>query len=173
MKKLLLFTFLFSFIFNVHAQDDDNGIEFHSVSVSPLNFYFANRDGGFGVNLDVAFNKGKHIFKVYAGGAIEAKLDILGVSPKDQFLEFNVMYGRELNIVDWFGIDFYAGAGYFDFTYDKFSSGEYNEGTIGFPLQSKIRFNTGRIFSLGIQLHSNINSATIIYHPGIFVQVKI
>ncbi len=173
MKKFLLITFLSSIIFNVYAQDDDNGIEFHSVSLSPLSVYFSNRDGGVGLNLDVAFNKGKHIFKVYAGGAIAASDIVLGDNKNDQFLEFNLMYGRALNLTNWFGIDLYAGVGYFDFYYDKGSSVEYNVGTIGFPLQSRIRFNTGRFFSLGVQFHSNINSATTIHLPGIFVQLKL
>ena len=173
MKKIFLTAFFFSFILSLTAQNENKGIEFHSISFSPLNIYFGERDSGFGMNLDVSFNKGNHIFKIYAGGASEFGINIGGESINDSFAEYNILYGRELKIKEWLGIDFFAGVGYFNFKYNGGSSTEYKKAVIGFPLQSKIRFNTGRIFSLGVQLHSNINSATTIYQPGIFLQWKI
>ena len=173
MKKLFLTIFFLSIILSVTAQNENKGIEFHSISFSPLNVYFSDRDSGFGMNLDVSFNTGQHIFKVYAGGASEFGINLGGESINDSFAEYNILYGRELKIKKWFGIDFFAGVGSFNFTYDKGSSTESKNNVIGFPLQSKIRFNTGRIFSLGVQLHSNINSATTIYQPGIFLQWKL
>jgi hypothetical protein len=173
MKKIFLIAFFFSLILNINAQEKNNGIEVHSISFSPLSIYFANRDGGFGMNIDVSFSKGKHIFKIYAGGASEFTISYGGGKRTDSFGEYNILYGRELKIKKWFGIDLFAGAGYFNFKYNGGSSTEYNKGVIGFPLHSKIRFNTGRIFSLGLQLHSNINNATTIYQPGIFLQWKL
>ena len=96
-----------------------------------------------------------------------------GGSINDNYAEYNILYGRELKIKEWFGIDFFAGAGFFNFRYDGGSSTEYKKRVIGIPFQSKIRFNTGRIFSLGVQSHSNINNATIIFQPSIFLQWKL
>lgn len=173
MRKLFLILFFLGVILSVTAQDENKGIEFHSISFSPLNIYFSDRDNGFGMNLDVSFNTGKHIFKIYAGGASEFSINIGGENINDSFAEYNILYGRELEIKKWFGIDFFAGVGFLNFKYDTGSSTEYKKGVIGFPLQSKIRFNTGRVFSLGVQLHSNINNATTIYQPGIFLQWKL
>jgi hypothetical protein len=91
LKIFLFITFLFSIIFNVYAQDDNNGIEFHSASFSPLSVYFSNRDGGVGFNFDVALNKGKQIFNVYVGGAVVASDIVLGDNKNDQLLGFNLM----------------------------------------------------------------------------------
>lgn len=173
MKKLFLIAFFSCIALNIKAQENNKGIEFHNISFSPLSIYFADRDGGLGMNIDVSFNKGKHIFKIYVGGASEFAINYGGGKISDSFGEYNILYGRELKIKKWFGIDLFAGAGYFNFKYNGGSSAEYNKGVIGFPLQSKIRFNTGQIFSLGLQLHSNINNATIIYQPGIFLQWKL
>lgn len=178
MKNLIFITLILSVILSVNAQDDKKGLEFHSISFS-LNGHLAevldpyyedsnSRSSGIGLNFDIAMNKGLHIFKLYASRGGEA--DILG---GDYFSEYNLMYGRELNIKEWLGIDFFAGIGSFTY-YSSYSFPTKNKkGVIGFPLQSKIRFNTGRIFSLGIQLHSNINSATMLYQSGIFLQWKL
>ena len=173
MKNLFFITLILSFILSVNAQDDNKGIEFHSISFS-LNGYLAegldseydNDQYGIGLNFDIAMNKGLHIFKLY--GSIGGEADILG---GDYFREYNLMYGRELNIKEWFEIDFFAGIGFFKYNYDTSSPNKF---VVGFPLQSKIRFNTGRIFSLGIQLHININSTTtMFYQSGIFCQWKL
>lgn len=178
--KAFIFIICLFFCFNISAQDDNKGLEFHSISIS-LNGYLAegfdsdlqDKNSGFGLNFDIAVNKGPHIFKLYAGGGSEVNLDLWGESENDKFKEYNLMYGRELNIKEWFGIDLFAGVGFFRYIYERSSQTKSKKGVFGFPLQSKIRFNTGRIFSLGLQLHSNINSATTIFQSGIFVQWKL
>lgn len=178
MKKTFALIFL-NFITYGTAQNENKGIEFHNISFSPLNIYFADRDFGFGQNLDVSFNLDNHIFKLYAGRGSEFVINFEGdgvfegESINNSFGEYNLLYGRELEIKNWFGIDLFAGLGFFHCKYDGNSSREYTENVIGFPLQSKIRFNTGRTFSLGLQLNTNINSATTIYQAGIFLQWKL
>ena len=84
------------------------------------------------------------------------------------------MYGRELKIKEWIQVDFFAGVGQFNYKYNGGSSTEeFKKKAIGFPLQSKIRFNTGKIFSVGLQFHKNINNATAVNHFGIFLQWKL
>ncbi|TXE19898.1 hypothetical protein ES692_01165 [Psychroserpens burtonensis] len=173
MKKIMLILLFLSFILNGHAQDETNKLKLHSISLAPLNLYFANRDGGFVVNLDVGFNYGKHIFKVYAGQGSQFKINFIGEAIQDSFDEYNIMYGRELQINEWLHIDFFGGLGFFNFKYDENSRREYTKGSVGLPLQSKIRFNINKNVALGLQLHSNINSATSIYQPGIFVQWRL
>ncbi|HBK71708.1 MAG TPA: hypothetical protein DDZ39_08670 [Flavobacteriaceae bacterium] len=85
-----------------------------------------------------------------------------------------MLYGKEIPIKNWLAIDLFAGLGYFKFNYNQGSSTkEYKKDTMGFPLQSRIKFKTGKTFSLGLQLHSNINSATTIYQPGLSLQCRL
>jgi len=138
MKMTFIILLFFSFIENGTAQKDNKEIEFHSISLSPLSIYFADRDGGLGANIDVSFNSENHIFKIYVGGASEFTINLGGESIKDSFGEYNLLYGRELNIKKWLGIDLFTGVGFFNFVYNGgSSSGEYKKGVIGFPLQSK------------------------------------
>lgn len=182
MKKALTVIVCLSFILNSIAQDasketeHNNRLQFHSISLTPLSLYFSEEGGGLVSTIDVGFNSGKHIFKVCAGGGTEFKLNLGGESPKDSFQEYNILYGRALPIKKWFAIDFFAGVGYFNFKYSGTYATNYvayKKGVIGFPLQSKIRFNITKTFSSGLQLHSNINSATTIYQPGIFFQFNL
>ena len=62
-EKALIVLLFFSFILTGNVQDDKQGLEFHSVSISPLSVYFADRDSGLGGNRDVGFNSGDHNLK--------------------------------------------------------------------------------------------------------------
>lgn len=167
MKNLFLTILFFSIILNINAQEKDKETLFYSISFSPLNIYSDNTSGGLGLNADVSFNKGNHIFKIYLGCATEFKL--FG-GAADTFVEYNLLYGRKLEITKWVGIDLFAGLGYFNFSDSSLKS---KKETIGFPLQGKIRFNTGPKFSLGLQLHRNTNNVKNVNHYGIFLQWKL
>ena len=191
MRKLLLILALFTFIGNMFAQDivEKRKIEFHSIGFSPLSFYTSNRDGGVALNIELGANYGEHVFKLYGGTGSEFQIIVLGSPITDSYTEWSLMYGREFQgAKNYLFFDVFAGIGYFNFTYDKGATEDiYNypsdpnlnyprereKGVLGIPLDVKLRFKTGRIFSIGLQVHANFNSATTIVQPGIFLQWKL
>lgn len=198
MKNILSVLLLFFSLSAVFAQDvsqivevsdvGKNGIEFHSIAFSPLSFYSSNRDGGVALDIELGFNYGLNVVKLYAGSGSEFTVSVFGASITDSYTEVSVLYGRELKAGEFFFVDLFAGIGYFAFTYDggaiptntfnyytnSFNTiGEYKKTVIGIPLDLKFRFQTGRLFSLGLQIHGNINSATSIVQPGLFLQWKL
>ncbi|MCH7524613.1 MAG: hypothetical protein IIC74_06290, partial [Bacteroidetes bacterium] len=134
----------------------------------------------------------KHIYKLFALSGSEFTFSILGPSKREDFHEIDLLYGRELIVNKWLYFDFYGGLGLFNQTITipvaipgtggscgfggfciNIPDYEYirnKNKTIGLSLQSKIRFKTSKRFSLGIQLHTNINSVNTIYSSGIFFQ---
>lgn len=192
MRKLLLILALVAFTGDILAQDEvgNRKLEFHSIAFSPLGFYTSNRDGGLAINIEVDVNYGEHVFKLYGGTGSEVQINIFGSPINDTYTEWSLMYGREfLGGQDYFFIDIFAGIGYFKFTYDKGATEniypnytyddygnlprERKEAVIGLPLDLKLRFKTGKIFCLGLQVHANFNSATTIVQTGIFLQWKL
>ncbi len=171
MKKVLLLMLFCSISMNSqNIIEKTSKFEFHSVSFSPISVYLSSRNGGLGGNIDLSINKGKHILKLYIGAGSEISL----FSVSDEFAEYNLMYGREFLLEKWLSIDFFVGLGYFNFKYNKGSTTKfYEETVVGFPIQSKIRFKTGRIFYLGLQLSNNLNTATSVYNPGLFLQWRL
>ncbi|MDC9724013.1 MAG: hypothetical protein PSN34_14750 [Urechidicola sp.] len=182
--KLLLVLFVCSTV--LFSQEDK--LKFHSVSIAPANYYFDAHVDGFAASIDVNFNKGKHIFKILGLVGDEVKTLTFGPGVRKNSYEINILYGRELKVNNWLYFDFFGGVGYFEqvITIPERipGSGSFNglwqvyeyenkkdrAKTIGFPLQSRIRFKTGFRFSLGLQLHANLNSVNAIYTLGPFVQ---
>lgn len=173
MKKVILLITLLSCFANISAQEVDKGWQFHGISFAPFNLYYTNRSGGFAMNLDLSVNSGSNIVKIYGGSGMEFRLKLFGESVYDSFTEIDVLYGREIKVKEWMCVDAFVGAGYFKFNYDNNAPNECDETLIGFPLQNKIRFNVGKVLSFGLQLHANINRATSIYQPGLFVQYRL
>ena len=194
MRKLLIILALFTFIGNMFAQDvvEKRKLEFHSIGFSPLSFYTSNRDGGVALSIELAANYGEHVFKLYGGTGSEMTINIWGTPISDTYTEWSLMYGREFQAgKDYVFFDVFAGIGYFNFTYDKgatediypnynypsdpnlYYPREIEKGVVSIPIDLKLRFKTGRIFSLGVQVHANFNSATTIVQPGIFLQWKL
>ncbi|MDX5586645.1 MAG: hypothetical protein QNK20_17290, partial [Aureibaculum sp.] len=180
MKTLLSILVITMWCFKIgYSQEPNLKLKYHSFSLTPLSIYFDDDSGGFSFNADLGFKKGKHIIKLF--GLVASEFSIFD-SKTEEFYEFDVLYGRELLAENWLYFDFFGGLGYFKrtVTTDSVSSGllsysEYKydrEYTIGFHLQTKIRFQTGRRFSLGIQFYSNINKINPIYGSGIFLQWK-
>ncbi len=89
---------------------------------------------------------------------------------QDSFSEINLMYGRGYIITNWMKIEFFAGFGYFIFDYKKDSLDHFKVKTMGTIIQSRLRFSAGKVFSLGLQFHNNINSINNIHSTGIFLQ---
>jgi hypothetical protein len=132
-------------------------LKFHSFSITPLEVFLAENSGGIAITGELSYAISQNIFtlSVFMGSEFWG--------PERQ--QFNVLYGRELKLRDWFFIDFSAGAGLFRLKYSKSS-----EQALGIPLVTKIRFKTGEKFSIGIKLQGNINSVENIYSVGLLLQ---
>lgn len=192
MKKIL-FTLLFSSCtILASAQEDttnkddaNNKFQVHSITISPVGVYASSASAGFGANADLAFNYGENVFKIYANGGSEFVISTFGEPIYDSYEEYGLLFGRTIQIKNKVNFDYFAGLSYFKYTSNNNSSAseydnyyepndeESEEKVIGLPLQAKIRFDTGRIFSLGLQFHVNINTATTILQPGLFLQWKL
>lgn len=160
-----------------YSQENSSRLKYHSFSISPLSVYFDNSSGGLAVNIDVAFNKDEHVFKIF--GLLAGEFSVLQ-SSTEEFFELNLLYGREVSVKKWFHLDYFGGLGYFQrktiigtepdgwFNYLEY---RYElDNTLGFHLQSKIRFQTGKLFSLGLHFDTNLNSLNSIYSTGLFLQ---
>jgi hypothetical protein len=170
----------------------ESKLKFHNISFSFPSIYIDNNTGGLAFSLDIGMKKEKHIYKLVAVTGSEYNTSLLGPSKQKDFYEVSILYGRELFFKKYLSFDFYGGLGLFNQTitipvaipgtggscgfggfcinipdYDYIRN---KSKTIGLSLQSKIRFKTSKRFSLGIQLHTNINSVNTIYSSGIFFQ---
>jgi hypothetical protein len=174
--KLIIVFILFSIV----SFSQEEKLKFHSISFSPINIYADNHTSGLTFSLDVSLKKGKHIYKLF--GQTGSDVDLFS-RIDEKFSEIDILYGREVKAKKWLYYDFYGGLGYFShktspgaessgfFSYSKYSHQKNN--TIGILLQSMIRFKTSKRFSLGFQLHTNINSVNTIYSTGVFFQWKL
>ncbi len=154
------------------GQEDQDQLTFHSISLSS-NFYAGNSTTGFMGNIDLAFRKKEHIFKINAMSAAEIDICVWGPCYTDSYYSFDLMYGREFFKKQLLAVDLFAGVGYLNFQTsnpDPNNRGYLTKSTIGFPLQARFRFRDGKVFNLGLQIHGNINSAKSIIAFGPFFQ---
>lgn len=150
---------------NSFAQESkkSNKIEFKSFSFSafPLE-YFKTKNGGFGsVTLDASLALNENIFSFLINGSQE--LSILG-SESVGYSQYNLMYGREVEIDNKFSAEFHGGLGYF-------SRSNLNEKSgIGVPVMLKVKYTFRKRFSMGVRLTHNFNSIENILTFGVLFQ---
>ena len=153
-----------------YGQEMDGKFKVKSVSLAP-NFYIGNGNTGFMGNLDLVFNKNRHLFKASIMVASEIDVCVWGPCYSDNYYSFDLMYGREFFVKKGIAIDVFAGVGYLLFeTSNPDLRGYMTKKTIGFPIQARLRFRDGKTFNLGLQLHSNVNSASSLFAIGPFFQ---
>lgn len=181
MKTILLITLLSLFtlgncMFSQENLKDDN-FSIHAFSIVPIggemgyNYTEAGTAASF--SADISFSYKKNIFAL--SGVYSAEVNILYGTSRFNFnsKQVNLLYGREFELLKWLSIDPYAGIGLIRFSYDydnMFSSGRENDTDLGIPILAKIRFKTGKIFSLGFKLQTNINSIQNLYSIGLILQ---
>ncbi|RMA65706.1 hypothetical protein [Ulvibacter antarcticus] len=171
MQKLIIVCSFLLVLSNSVAQNEA-GFQIYSAS-GTIGGYFDKDTGGAAGGLDVVFDLNNNKFRFSAMGGSELKVNVLGPNRSDVFVEANLSYGRELSINDWLFAEFYGGLGYFYFKKANSENFEFtNYNTIGFPIDARIRFQLGANFGIGLQLHSNLNSASTIYYVGPFFQLK-
>ena len=155
---------------HIFAQEDSaERFSYRSFSVTP-GIYIA-KEPGISLNADVSFDYGPHIFSLGLGAGGE-----FTIWRGDDYLQANLYYGREFSISPKFVIEVYGGAGFLYFQeYGKISSepliyGEIFTSTIGVPIGAKFRFIVGSRYSMGVQLHGNINKAQTFGGIGLVFQ---
>ncbi|MDA9316536.1 hypothetical protein N9Q58_01330 [Polaribacter sp.] len=171
MKTIIISIFLFLCI-SIKAQDNgQEKLKLYSISISPLNVYFDDHTGGLSFSAEGVLKKENNLYKLLILGGIEP--NFIG-GRKDSFFEIDALFEKELFIVDWFYLDVSAGVGYFNYKEpDQESNGMIENQTIGFPFQSKLRFQTKSSFAFGVKLHTNMNRLNTIYSIGAFIQCKL
>ena len=138
---------------------------FHAFSIVPIggemgyNYTEAGTAASFAA--DISFSYKKNIFAL--SGAYATAIYWTGTSFNST--QVNLLYGREFELLEWLSIDPYAGIGLI-----RFSHGHENDRDLGIPILAKIRFKTGKIFSLGFKLQTNINSIQNLYSLGLVLQ---
>lgn len=167
---LLLFVILLFSCFPTFAQEDSaERFSYRSFSITP-GIYIA-KEPGLSFNADVSFDYGPHIFSLGVGAGGE-----FTIWSGDDYLQANLHYGREFSISPKFVIEIYGGAGFLHFQeYGMTSSeplryGEIFTYTIGVPIGAKFRFLLGPRYSMGVQLHGNINTEQIFGGVGLVFQ---
>jgi len=153
------------------SQNESSSIQFHSVSLTPLSFYSANSSDFINLGADFTLAKGKHLYSLDA--SIADELEIFG--KQDSFRQLNVLYGRQFVLSQSIHMDAHIGAGYFGYrSFDSSANngigGEVTKSTVGVPLKTKLRFLIGNKFSMGLQLHANINLERSIVGAGLVFQ---
>jgi hypothetical protein len=165
MKEITLMLFiLMSTVCSSQENNKNNGLEYKSVSFTPLAIYSDFETGGIAFSADVSFAYKKHIFTFETTTGAEFTIFDTG----DSFEQLSVLYGREFMLNKTVFIDTHLGLGYFSF---KSSARNFDRlTTIGIPLAVKVRYKTAKRFSIGIQFQANINSINNIYTIGVLLQ---
>ncbi|OUR94467.1 hypothetical protein A9Q87_02170 [Flavobacteriales bacterium 34_180_T64] len=147
----------------VFAQNTINKdkLKFNSFSITPLEVFLTDNDGGASITGELSYSYGKHIFTFSA--TVGETIAVFGRG--DRFQQLNILYGRALKLKEWFFIDTNAGVGLF-----LYNNGNNRFSEIGIPLVAKFRFKTGDKFSIGIKLQANINRIDNIYSAGLLLQ---
>ncbi len=169
MKKLLILL-LIPLEFWGQGNNETTQLQFHHLGItlgggsvqgfqSIVNFSFEA-----GVNLNKHLVKGSILFG--------SDLDIFRSTKDADIQEYNLQYGREFPIGDWFYLEGYAGMGYFGLrkVNPNDISTTVSQSAIGFPLEVTARFDLIRRISLGIQLHQNFNSLAHITAVGLHIR---
>jgi len=143
---------------------------FHSISLMPIGIY-EPADRGAVLHLDLTLSKNKHLFSVMSGIGVETPFlidNLFNITPSDtdDFFQLNLAYGREFKLSEILFWELHAGLGYF--LLDNSINGQSN--TIGFPISTKLRIMTGKRFSLGLLLQTNLNTEKVIYTGGLILQ---
>lgn len=160
MKLLILSLILFSTTV-LGQKKADQKLQFNGFAISPLEFFSERHSFGVSISSDVSFRLKKNIFTVSAGFGEEFSIWNYGYN----FLQINLLYGKEIEFAPWFFTDANIGAGLLRIKHEDSDSF-----FLGIPIQLKLRFKTGKRFSFGLRFQSNLNSERSIHTYGIVLQ---
>lgn len=179
MKAILKFIIISLFTLGncVFSQEDikDDKFSIHAFSIVPiggeLGYNYTEAGSAYSFSADISFCYKKNIFAL--SGAHSPNYDLFWGSSSFNSTQVNLLYGREFELLDWLSIDPYAGIGFIRFSGDYDTGFDYvheNVTELGIPILAKIRFKTGKIFSLGFKLQTTINPISTLYSLGLILQ---
>lgn len=157
---LLIFTFLINTL--VICQDNEiDQIKFHSISYG-FGFFDANINQEFGgvyITLDANISYKKNIIKVSYLNGTEVGNFLLGSNYN--FNQYNILYGRELKVATWFGLEGFFGIGLYNQKSKKITINNGN--TVAIPIVLNFKFFPKKRFTFGFSNQYNINNFNNIY----------
>lgn len=163
-NMVVLSIFLISAIAFAQNAINNDKLSYHSFSLTPLEVFLTDNDGGLAITGELSFSYRKNIFTFSASSG--ETLAFFGKG--DAFQQLNLLYGREFKLKKWFFIDTHAGIGLFFYNHNHSGGNHISE--IGIPIVTKLRFKTGDKFSIGLKFQANINSFENIYSAGLLLQ---
>lgn len=171
-----LLVFLMSNKLCAQEESLSNKFPIKSFSITPTNIFWSRPDrntnsyfAGYAVIVDVTFNYKRNLLSF----APSAGFEVLGSS---KYVQLNILYGREFRLSNRWFLETHAGVGYLyleDPQHNSFFQTYYQRNfrsIMGFPIMAKLRFMTGKKFSVGLLLQTNINSEFPIYSSGVSLQ---
>lgn len=176
MKKTFLLLVLCYCTSLVFAQSkNENGLKFRSISAGFGVCVGKINDGGLNFYIDAttALKKNLFIASIVTGG--EAQIDMGGsIISKRNFKEFDLLYGREMNVYKFFKIETHIGLAVFNEIYRNGTTNfnDVSETVIGLPIKIKILLYSYDHFALGINPNVTINSIDTMYSGNLILQYK-
>jgi hypothetical protein len=176
-KKTQLLTALFLVSTYMFSQNNgENKLEFKSISAGFGVCAGDINDGGMNFYIDATTGLKKNLFSVTLVAGGELQLGLGGSNtPKRDFKEFDLLYGREFKVYRFFRIETHSGLAVFNEVYRNGSTNykEVSETVIGLPIRIKFLFYTSNHFALGFNPNAIINSVDTIYSGNLIFQYKL
>lgn len=170
MKTKFIIIIFIIICFQANSQEDQ-AFGFRSFSVAP-GIYAGNSNSGPAVSADIVLGANNNLIKFAGFWGVE--MFDFGPDGTDSNESYSLLYGRNLFTRDSWYIDAFAGAGYFIYNADRGDDELKMRSTaIGFPIESRIGYQTSGSISLGLQIMANLNSANTVGVVGLYLQWKL
>lgn len=171
-----IFYLVFFTVLTVNAQ---NGLfKLKSVSAG-FSFHTSNKknlENGLAANADISTSFKNHLVSLHYNSGLEITTPFLDFSGSNldqstysKFLEFNLTYGRELEIKKWMTMEGHVGLGYIGFS--ESHEGKYTTKTVGLPIRFKLLFYI-KNFGMGLNPNANLNSINNMYSGNLIFQYR-
>lgn len=170
-KKQMFLLFLLFIGIPIHAQEDN--LRFHSASfgVGVIDTPSESSEDGFNVVGDIATQWRKNLFSLYVNQGSGFFVGTFGSDDSEDFLEVNLTYGREIELLSWIKLEGHAGIGFFNHQVrSERESIDLNKTSVGFPLRAKLIFFY-KFLGVGINQNVNFNPLVSTRSTDLILQV--
>lgn len=152
---ILVSTFMFS--------QTENKIKFNYLSFGGGIYKQQHyKNDGLTTNIDLSIRYNKNLVILYLAGGLggnDNQKSILIIDALNSYSEFDLLYGREFIVSDWFKIEGQLGFG--TFSQNISITDDSNRNTIGFPIRAKFLLYPFKKFGIGFNPNLNVNVLTI------------
>ena len=162
-----------------HSFSQENKLKIYSSSlgIGPI---FSSTDtfgGGLSTCLDFSVRFKTSVFSIYYNTNYDySDFGIMGARDREYYQEANLIFGKEIKLIEQLSLEGHVGLGYFQqkyYTYDAYYNYEdKNEHSIGFPLRIKLVYYFGRHFGVGLNPNLNLNSLNNTFSGNLLLQYK-